>query len=118
AAEDEPEPPDDPGATTDLYSVFVEVAGLRSEVRTESRLVKEALDQFRDVFDLFSHSSPNSCRFMRQKIPSDQSRNDGGFDEPSRRCGSGTSGLGQIVAVCSGDPLDHPDVEQSAQLPR
>jgi len=56
AAEDEPEPPDDPGATTDLYSVFVEVAGLRSEVRTESRLVKEALDQFRDVFDLLRTS--------------------------------------------------------------
>ena len=27
------------------------MAGLRSEVRTESRLVKEALDQFRGVFD-------------------------------------------------------------------
>ena len=38
-AKDEPEPPDDPEDTTDLYSVFVEVAGLRSEVRTESRLV-------------------------------------------------------------------------------
>jgi molecular chaperone GrpE len=35
----------------DLYAVFVELAGLRSEVRTESRLVKEALDQFRGVFD-------------------------------------------------------------------
>jgi len=55
-AEDEPEPPDDPGETTDLYSVFVEVAGLRSEVRTESRLVKEALDQFRGVFDLLRAS--------------------------------------------------------------
>jgi molecular chaperone GrpE len=45
------ETPDDPGETADLYSLFVEVAGLRSEVRTESRLVKEALDQFRGVFD-------------------------------------------------------------------
>ena len=35
----------------DLFSVFVELAGLRSEVRTQSRLVKEALDQFRGVFD-------------------------------------------------------------------
>jgi len=51
-AGDQPEPPDDAGETTDLYSVFVELAGLRSEVRTESRLVKDALDQFRDVFDL------------------------------------------------------------------
>ena len=45
--EDGPGPLEDPGEAADLYSVFVEVAGLRSEVRTESRLVKEALDQFR-----------------------------------------------------------------------
>jgi len=49
-ADDEGEPPDNPGETTDLYSLFVEMAGLRSEVRTESRLVKEALEQFRGVF--------------------------------------------------------------------
>jgi molecular chaperone GrpE len=42
--------PDAPEDTTDLYSLFVELAGLRSEVRTESRLVKDALDQFRAVF--------------------------------------------------------------------
>ena len=42
--------------TADLYSLFVEVAGLRSEVRTESRLVKEALDQFRGVFDMLQAS--------------------------------------------------------------
>ncbi|PPQ36636.1 nucleotide exchange factor GrpE [Rhodopila globiformis] len=54
--EDEPEPPEDPGETTDLYSVFVELAGLRSELRTESRLVKDALDQFRGVFDLLRTS--------------------------------------------------------------
>jgi molecular chaperone GrpE len=53
---DGPEPPDDPGETADLYSVFVEMAGLRSEVRTESRLVKEALDQFRGVFDTLQAS--------------------------------------------------------------
>lgn len=39
------------GEGTDLYTLFVEMAGLRNEVRTESRLVKEALDQFRSVFD-------------------------------------------------------------------
>ncbi len=44
-------PPDDPAPTTDLYSLLVEMAGLRTEVRTESRLVKEAIDQFRGVFD-------------------------------------------------------------------
>lgn len=46
------EPPEPRGETSDLYSIFVEVAGLRSEVRTESRLVKEALDQVRGVFDM------------------------------------------------------------------
>jgi molecular chaperone GrpE len=35
----------------DLYAIFVELAALRSEVRAESRLVKTALDQFREVFD-------------------------------------------------------------------
>ena len=48
--EDSEEPPDDPGETADLFSVLVEMAALRSEVRTESRLVKEALEQFRGVF--------------------------------------------------------------------
>ena len=37
--------------TADLYSIFVELAGMRSELRTESRLVKDALDQFRAVFE-------------------------------------------------------------------
>ncbi len=45
-------PPEDTGESADLYSVFVELAGLRNEVRTESRLVKDALDQFRAVFDV------------------------------------------------------------------
>jgi len=49
--EDGEEPPDVPGETADLFSVLVEMAALRSEVRTESRLVKEALEQFRGVFD-------------------------------------------------------------------
>jgi molecular chaperone GrpE len=40
----------------DLFSVFVELAGLRTEVRTQSRLVKEALEQFRGVFDTLQAS--------------------------------------------------------------
>jgi len=54
--EDGEEPPDDPGETADLFSVLVEMAALRSEVRTESRLVKEALEQFRGVFDALQAS--------------------------------------------------------------
>jgi molecular chaperone GrpE len=38
------------GSEADLFTLFVEMAALRTEVRTESRLVKDALDQFRDVF--------------------------------------------------------------------
>jgi molecular chaperone GrpE len=41
---------------TDLFSVFVELAGLRNEVRTQSRLLKEALDRFRAVFDTLQAS--------------------------------------------------------------
>jgi molecular chaperone GrpE len=40
----------------DLFSVFVELAGLRNEVRTQSRIVKEALDRFRSVFDTLESS--------------------------------------------------------------
>jgi molecular chaperone GrpE len=44
---------DDPGSgKADLFTVFVELAAVRNEVRTESRLVKEALDQFRSVFGM------------------------------------------------------------------
>lgn len=42
---------DETGEAADLFSVFVELAATRNEVRTQSRLVKEALDQFRAVFE-------------------------------------------------------------------
>jgi len=45
-----PPPAETGSAEADLFTVFVELAALRNEVRTESRLVKEALDQFRGVF--------------------------------------------------------------------
>jgi molecular chaperone GrpE len=58
--------PDGPGETADLYSLFVELAGLRSEVRTESRLVKDALDQFRDVFATLQASQATMQRELDQ----------------------------------------------------
>jgi molecular chaperone GrpE len=70
AAGDGPEPPGDAGESTDLYAVFVELAGLRSELRTESRLVKDALDQFRGVFDLLRTSQAA----MQQEL--DRARSD------------------------------------------
>ena len=54
--EEAPEEPDAAGAEADLFTVFVELAAVRNEVRTESRLVKEALDQFRGVFDTLQSS--------------------------------------------------------------
>jgi hypothetical protein len=33
-------------------------------------------------------------------------------------CGGGTTGLGEVVAVGSGDSLDHADIQQPALLPR
>ena len=35
----------------DLFSVFVELAAVRNEARAQARIIKEALDQFRDVFE-------------------------------------------------------------------
>ena len=53
----QPESVPDPGnGESDLFSVFVELAAVRNEVRTESRLVKEALDQFRGVFGTLQSS--------------------------------------------------------------
>jgi molecular chaperone GrpE len=51
-----PEPAEAPGTEADLFTIFVELAAMRNEVRTESRLVKEALDQFRGVFDTLQSS--------------------------------------------------------------
>ena len=49
--------------------LFVEVAGLRSEVRTESRLVKEALDQFRGVFDTLRASQATLQQELDRRGP-------------------------------------------------
>lgn len=43
--------------TSDLYSVFVEIAGLRNEARAQARLLKDALDQFRAVFETLQSSN-------------------------------------------------------------
>lgn len=49
-AGDVPKPEPGAGEASDLYTVFVEMAALRNETRAGSRLVKEAFDQFREVF--------------------------------------------------------------------
>jgi len=44
------------GSEADLFAVSVEMAALRNEVRTESRLVKDALEQVRGVFQTVQSS--------------------------------------------------------------
>jgi molecular chaperone GrpE len=45
-----PAQPDDGQRQTDLFSLFTELAALQNEVKLESRQVKTAFDQFKDVF--------------------------------------------------------------------
>jgi molecular chaperone GrpE len=47
---------DETGEATDLFAVFVEIAATRNEARAQSRLVKDALEQFRTVFDTLQSS--------------------------------------------------------------
>jgi molecular chaperone GrpE len=42
---------EEPGREIDLFTLFSELAALKNEVKLESRQVKTALDQFREVFD-------------------------------------------------------------------
>jgi molecular chaperone GrpE len=63
----EPQATAEPG--TDLFSVFVELAAMRNEVRTESRLVKDALDQFRAVFAALESSQT----LLQQQLQRQQS---------------------------------------------
>lgn len=62
--------PEPSGATdtgSDLFSVFVELAAMRNEVRTKSRLVKDALDQFRAVFATLKSSQTVLEQQLRRK---------------------------------------------------
>lgn len=54
------------GEATDLFTVFVELAALRNEVRIESRLVKDALDGFRGVFDTLQSAHATLERELQQ----------------------------------------------------
>lgn len=52
---------------TDLYSLFTELAALKSEVKCESRLVKSSLDEFSTALKLL--------REAQQRLQSDNERN-------------------------------------------
>ena len=48
--------PDEDPATVDLFSLFTELAALKNEVKLESRQIKSALDNFRQVFSTLEAS--------------------------------------------------------------
>ena len=62
----EPDVLSEAGAATDLFTVFVELAALRNEVRGEARLVKDALDQFRAVFTTLQSSQATLEQELRR----------------------------------------------------
>ncbi len=56
AAGGEPEAGQAEDSAPDLYTLLAEVAALKAEVKRESRQVKTALDEFRDLFDVLRGS--------------------------------------------------------------
>jgi molecular chaperone GrpE len=46
----------------DLYSLFIELAALKNEVKLEGRQVKAALDQFREVFGMVEQTNQQLSR--------------------------------------------------------
>lgn len=48
----------------DQFSLFTELAGLRNEVRLESRQVKTALDEFRNVFTLLDRADKSLAEHL------------------------------------------------------
>jgi hypothetical protein len=50
----------------DLFSVFVEIAAARNEVLAQSRIVKDALDQFRAVFETLQTTNAALDRELEQ----------------------------------------------------
>ena len=50
----------------DLFSVFVELAAVRNEARAQARIVKEAFDQFRAVFETLQSSNAALDRELKE----------------------------------------------------
>ena len=58
------------GEAADLFSVFVEIAAARNDMRTQTRLVKDAIDQFRGVFETLQ----SSHALLQQEVKEAHSR--------------------------------------------
>ncbi|VAW89899.1 hypothetical protein MNBD_GAMMA17-831 [hydrothermal vent metagenome] len=65
------------GETVDLYRLFTELAALKAEVKTESRQLKSALDEFKTVTDLLQRNNEQLTAELaerRQASNADQQR--------------------------------------------
>ena len=60
--------PDPPGESVDMISLFRELAGLKNEVRIESRQLKTALDDFRNAFQSLDGSQQDTAGYLRQMV--------------------------------------------------
>lgn len=58
--------PEDPGDIIDQMALFGELAGLKNEVRIESRQLKGALDDFRSVFATLDHAQQDGLKMLEQ----------------------------------------------------
>lgn len=58
--------PEEPGHIIDQMTLFAELAGLKNEVRIESRQLKGALDDFRSVFATLDHARQDELKMHDQ----------------------------------------------------
>lgn len=63
---------DDTDEIPDLFTLLAEVSALKNEVKIESRQVKGALDQFRDVFGLVSQAQTRLEEGQTQRLEAER----------------------------------------------
>ena len=56
--------PEEPAESIDQMALFSELAGLKNEVRIESRQLKTALDDFRSVFATLDHAQQDGAKML------------------------------------------------------
>ena len=68
--------PDTRQTPPDLFTLLTELAALKNEVKLESRQVKAALDQFRDLFDTLRQSNAGSEEERTRRLAAEQTNRD------------------------------------------
>ena len=74
--EDEPSSEDVEQNPPDLFTLFAELAALKNEVKLESRQVKAALEQFRELFDTLRQSNAGSEEERVRRLAAEQTNRD------------------------------------------